>query len=73
MAGLYCVHTHTVKHFLGSAQEPGMGASHRKAIRRHALGIFAAIEGAQLIARGQSDVTVYDEVIDSYRAAGLIP
>jgi TetR/AcrR family transcriptional repressor of nem operon len=45
----------------------------KKAVRRRALGIFAAVGGAQLIARGQNDVTVYDDVIESYRAAGLIP
>jgi TetR/AcrR family transcriptional repressor of nem operon len=56
-----------------SIETPEPKAKHKKTIRRHALGIFAAIEGAQLIARGQNDVTVYDEVIDSYREADLIP
>jgi TetR/AcrR family transcriptional repressor of nem operon len=46
---------------------------HKKAIRHRALGIFAAIGGAQLLARGQNNVAVYDEVLDSYRAAGLMP
>ncbi|WP_338034486.1 TetR/AcrR family transcriptional regulator [Herbaspirillum rhizosphaerae] len=45
----------------------------KKALRHRALGIFAAIGGAQLLARGQNDVAVYDEVLDSYRVAGLIP
>lgn len=45
----------------------------KKALRRQALGIYAAVEGAQLLARGQNDVSIYDDVIDSYRAAGLIP
>lgn len=39
--------------------------------RAHA--IFAAIAGAQLVARSRSDVSVYDALIDSYRAAGLLP
>ena len=38
-----------------------------------ALSIFAAIEGAQLVARGRGDISVYDRAISSYRAAGLIP
>lgn len=40
---------------------------------RRARAIFAAIAGAQLIARGRSDVALYDAIIDSYRAAGLLP
>ncbi len=38
-----------------------------------ARAIFAAIAGAQLMARGRSDLTLYDLVIDSYRKAGLLP
>ena len=41
--------------------------------RRHARAIFAAIEGAQLIARGRRDVSIFDETIESYRKAGLLP
>jgi len=48
-------------------------AKDRKQARRRALGIFAAIEGAQLIARSQNDIAIYDQVIESYRLAGLIP
>ena len=43
------------------------------AAERRARAIFAAIGGAQLTARSRGDITVYDEIIDSYRAAGLIP
>lgn len=35
--------------------------------------IYAAIAGAQLIARSHSDVSVYDSLIASYREAGLLP
>ncbi len=42
-------------------------------IERRALAIFAAIGGAQLIARGRGDISVYDAIIESYRAAGFIP
>jgi TetR/AcrR family transcriptional regulator, transcriptional repressor for nem operon len=38
-----------------------------------ARAIFAAIAGAQLIARSRSDVSVYDSLIDGYRTAGLLP
>lgn len=38
-----------------------------------ALAIYAAVEGAQLIARGRGDIGVYDKTIETYREAGLIP
>jgi TetR/AcrR family transcriptional repressor of nem operon len=38
-----------------------------------ARAIFAAIVGAQLIARSRSDISLYDALIDSYRVAGLLP
>ncbi|BEU21468.1 TetR/AcrR family transcriptional regulator [Paraburkholderia sp. 22B1P] len=38
-----------------------------------ARAIFAAVAGAQLIARSRSDVSIYDTLIDGYRAAGLLP
>jgi TetR/AcrR family transcriptional regulator, transcriptional repressor for nem operon len=44
-----------------------------KATQRRALAIFAAIEGAQLVARSRGDVSVYDEIVEAYRAAGLLP
>src|ERR1700730_4216141 len=40
---------------------------------RRARAIFAAVAGAQLIARSRSDISLYDTLIDSYRAAGLLP
>lgn len=36
-----------------------------------ARAIFAAVAGAQLIARSRSDISLYDSMIDSYREAGL--
>jgi TetR/AcrR family transcriptional regulator, transcriptional repressor for nem operon len=48
------------------------GATH-EAIERRALAIFAAIEGAQLVARGRGEVSFYDAIVDGYRAAGLLP
>ncbi|MBY5605701.1 TetR/AcrR family transcriptional regulator [Rhizobium leguminosarum] len=42
-------------------------------LREHAMAIFAAIEGSQLVARGCRDIGIYDRTIKAYRAAGLIP
>ncbi|MFC4276696.1 TetR/AcrR family transcriptional regulator [Achromobacter aloeverae] len=41
--------------------------------RKRAGAIFAAIAGAQLMARGRSDLKLFDTLIDGYRAAGLLP
>ncbi|WP_233889984.1 TetR/AcrR family transcriptional regulator [Paraburkholderia flagellata] len=38
-----------------------------------ARAIFAAVAGAQLIARSRADIAVYDGLIESYRIAGLLP
>ena len=35
--------------------------------------IFAAVAGAQLMARSRSDITVFDALIDSYRETGFLP
>jgi TetR/AcrR family transcriptional regulator, transcriptional repressor for nem operon len=40
---------------------------------QRARAIFAAVAGAQLIARSRSDIALYDSLIDGYRAAGLLP
>lgn len=38
-----------------------------------ARAIFAAIAGAQLLARSRADLALYDSLIDGYRTAGLLP
>lgn len=38
-----------------------------------ARAIYAAVAGAQLIARSRSDLALYDALIENYRAAGLLP
>lgn len=38
-----------------------------------ASAIYAAIVGAQLVARSRADLGIYDALVDSYRASGLIP
>lgn len=35
--------------------------------------IFAAIAGAQLMAKGRADIDLFDRMIQSYREAGLLP
>lgn len=40
---------------------------------QRARAIFAAVAGAQLMARSRSDISLFDALIDSYRAAGLLP
>jgi TetR/AcrR family transcriptional repressor of nem operon len=44
-----------------------------RALRPRALAIFAAVEGAQLVSRSRGDVSVYDEIVEAYRAEGLLP
>lgn len=41
--------------------------------RAQALALFAALEGAQLVARGRGDIASYDQAVGAYRAVGLIP
>lgn len=41
--------------------------------KKRARAIFAAISGAQLMARGRSDIKLFDALIESYRSAGLLP
>lgn len=36
-----------------------------------ARGIYAAVAGAQLVARSRSDIALYDSMIETYRRAGL--
>jgi TetR/AcrR family transcriptional repressor of nem operon len=40
---------------------------------QRARAIFAAIAGAQLIARSRADIALYDALIASYRETGLLP
>ena len=42
-------------------------------LERHALAIYAGVEGAQLVARGFEDVSKYDEVMEAYVIIGLLP
>lgn len=40
---------------------------------QRARAIYAAVAGAQLVARGRADIAVFDSLIDGYRQAGLLP
>lgn len=41
--------------------------------RMRARAIFAAVSGAQLMARGSADIALFDALIGTYQAAGLLP
>jgi TetR/AcrR family transcriptional repressor of nem operon len=45
-------------------------ASKREA---RARAIYAAVAGAQLMARSRADLKLFDALIESYRGSGLIP
>jgi len=47
-----------------------VGAEH---VDQRARAIFAAVGGAQLVARSRADISVYDALIEGYRTAGLMP
>ncbi|GAA6186991.1 TetR/AcrR family transcriptional regulator [Litorivita sp. NS0012-18] len=40
---------------------------------QQAQAIFAAVTGAQLLARSRNDISIFDSAIESYRAAGVLP
>ena len=44
-----------------------------KGAEKRAHAIYSGIVGAQLVARSRGDITLYDSLIESYRAAGLLP
>lgn len=44
-----------------------------KEAERRACAIFAAVSGAQLMARGRGDIALFDTLIETYRASGLLP
>ncbi|KQR12564.1 MULTISPECIES: TetR/AcrR family transcriptional regulator [Xanthomonas] len=48
-------------------------AANAKDSKKRARAIFAAIGGAQLMARGRADIKLFDALIDSYQASGLLP
>ena len=49
----------------------GVSTPAEAAPRAHA--IFAAVAGAQLMARGRADIALFDSLMETYRASGLLP
>lgn len=49
------------------------GLADEKASEARAGAIFAAIAGAQLLARSRSDLSLFDKMIESYGVVGLLP
>jgi len=49
------------------------GLADQKASAARASAIFAAVAGAQLLARSRSDISLFDTMIQSYQEAGLLP
>jgi TetR/AcrR family transcriptional repressor of nem operon len=49
------------------------GAVAKRDAELRARAIFAAVSGAQLMARGRADIKLFDMLMDSYQAAGLWP
>ena len=44
-----------------------------KQVEPRARAIYAAVAGAQLLARSRSDIALFDGIMKSYRVAGLLP
>jgi TetR/AcrR family transcriptional regulator, transcriptional repressor for nem operon len=44
-----------------------------KKTQERARAIFAAVAGAQLMARSRSDISLFDALIETYQATGLLP
>ena len=62
------VHVEWLARMLCAASVVSTGDSEHRA-----RAIHAAVAGAQLLARSRSDISLYDTLIESYRAAGLLP
>lgn len=45
----------------------------RNAAKQRARSVYAAVAGAQLMARSRCDLALFDALIDGYRVAGLLP
>jgi len=58
--------------WLGKELDAAGVVPREKSVKR-ARAIFAAISGAQLMARSRSDIALFDALISSYREAGLVP
>ncbi|WDU64784.1 TetR/AcrR family transcriptional regulator [Pseudomonas poae] len=50
-----------------------IGTGSTEVCERRARAIYTAIAGAQLIARTRADISLYDELVQTYQDSGLIP
>ena len=48
------------------------GVTGERESEARARAIFAAVAGAQLLARSRSDISLFDAMIESYRTSGLL-
>jgi len=56
-----------------STQLEEAGVTGHAESEKRARAIFSAIAGAQLMARSRNDITLFDQLIDTYTHAGLLP
>lgn len=49
------------------------GLTDKMGSEARARSIFAAVAGAQLLARSRSNISLFDAMIESYKDAGLLP
>ena len=56
-----------------SKQLAAAGIGSPESLEARARAIYAAVAGAQIVARSRSDIAVFDALIESYRAAGPLP
>jgi TetR/AcrR family transcriptional regulator, transcriptional repressor for nem operon len=52
---------------------PAAGIVKAKDSHARAQAIYSAVAGAQLFARGRSDISLFDTMIDNYQTVGLLP
>jgi TetR/AcrR family transcriptional regulator, transcriptional repressor for nem operon len=50
-----------------------LGLADGQSSAERAAAIYAAVIGAQLVARSRNDISLFDRAIETYRATGLIP
>jgi TetR/AcrR family transcriptional repressor of nem operon len=51
----------------------GTGVVPPAQVETRARAIFAAVAGAQLMARGRAEIALFDQLIEAYQASGLLP
>lgn len=59
--------------YLSRALAAESTSSEAAALHDRAFALYAAIQGAQLVARGRDDIAVFDELIAHYRKGGFLP